>query len=84
MDVHSNDPHWDWVDVIYTDVPPPEDVLSVVDSDGDTWSRDGDRWFVSWEPSRVGFGYMGETPNDLRILREWWEIVSYGPFTEAV
>lgn len=86
-DVHSNDPHWMWDEFeaeIYVDTPPPADVLLVQDASGDQWSRKGDRWYVSFRPSHVAFGNSGETPDDLRVYREWWEIAHYGPFTIPV
>lgn len=88
-DVHNHDPHWDYEEEdemtgVYTTQRPPCDVLSVRDADGDIWSREGDRWYVSFQPSRVAFGNSGDTPDDLRVYHQWWEMEGYGPFTEAV
>lgn len=87
--MHDHDPEWDYEEeemtgVVYTEVAPPADVLSVRDADGDVWSREGDRWFCSFQPSRVAFDCDGSTPNDIRAYHEWFEISHYGPFTEAV
>lgn len=86
-DVHSNDPHWkDWeedemIEEYDADNPPPAEVLSVKDRDDDIWSREGDRWYVSFQAAPASAGYDGSTPADLRVLREWWEIQPYRPFT---
>jgi hypothetical protein len=87
VDIHRGDQQWsgDWPEGdIYVDTEPPADVLSVQDAEGDIWSREGDRWFCSFQPSRVAFDCDGSTPNDLRVYREWFELSQYGPFTEAV
>lgn len=89
VDVHRNDPHWDYEEeempaTEYTDQEPPAEVLSVRDCEGDIWSREGDRWFVSFRPTHAAFGNSGETPDDRRVYREWWDIQLYAPFTEAI